>query len=75
MYNDLKILLFLTVLTYLKSLHLMCNKSQLSEQAQLWRAISSVNVVQNIEMLKNFTKINHDEKVALLQKLLRKMCL
>jgi hypothetical protein len=25
------------------------NKSQLSEQAQLWRAISSVNVVQNIE--------------------------
>jgi hypothetical protein len=48
------------------------NKSQLSEQAQLWRAISSVNVVQNIEMLKNFTKINHDEKVALLQKLIKK---
>ena len=48
------------------------NKSQLSEQAQLWRAISSVNVVQNIEMLKNFTKINHDEKVALLQTLIKK---
>jgi hypothetical protein len=27
------------------------NKSQLSEQAQLWRAISSVNVVQNIEVI------------------------
>ena len=48
------------------------NKSQLSEQAQLQRAISSVKVVQNIEMLKNFTKINHDEKVALLQKLIKK---
>lgn len=48
------------------------NKSELSEQAQLQRAISSVNVVQNIEMLKNFTKINHDEKVALLQKLIKK---
>jgi hypothetical protein len=48
------------------------NKSQLSEQAQLWRAISAVNVNQNIEMLKNFIKINHDEKVALLQILIKK---
>jgi hypothetical protein len=34
--------------------------------------VSADKLLQNIEMLTNFTKINHDEKVALLQKLIKK---